>query len=45
MGSVYARGKKLWLSYTGRDGRRVAVPSVYEVGQEVAARKALHVIE
>ncbi len=45
MGSVYARGNKLWIAYAGRDGRRIAVSTSYAVGQEAQARKTLAVIE
>lgn len=45
MGTVYRRGRKLWIGFTGPDGRRVMRPSGYVVGQEALARKLLGEVE
>lgn len=45
MGSVYPRGKRLWIKYKTETGRKKCVPSSYVVGQEVLAREALKKLE
>lgn len=45
MGSVYARGNKLWLAFIDYEGKRRLRASGYVVGQEDAARKLLAKVE
>src|SRR5687767_2738010 len=45
MGSIYKRGKKLWLRFKGPDGKWTQSPSGFEVGQEQQAREALRRLE
>ena len=45
MGSVYARGSKLWFEFKGPDGKRVQRASGFVVGQEEQARAVLERIE
>ncbi len=45
MGSIYKRGKKLWLRFKGPDGKWTQSPSGFEVGQEKQAREALRRLE
>jgi integrase len=45
MGSIYARGSKLWLAYVDVDGKRKLVSSGVDVGREREAEKLLKAIE
>jgi hypothetical protein len=45
MGSVYKRGKKLWIKYKDYDGSWVPQSSGFMVGQEKQARRLLENIE
>jgi len=45
MGSVYPRGKKLWLRFKGPDGKWTQSKTDFLVGQEVQARLALRQLE
>ncbi len=45
MGSVFKRGRKLWLKYKDADGEWVSESSGFDVGEEKAARKALAQME
>jgi integrase len=45
MGTVYARGNKLWIGYKDTDGTRKYAPTKFTVGQEPKARKLLDAIE
>jgi integrase len=45
MGSIYARGRKLWLRFKGSDGKWTQRPSPLLVGQEREARKLLERLE
>jgi integrase len=45
MGSVYRRGRKLWLRFKGPDGKWTQVGTDFLVGQERQARVALEKLE
>ena len=45
MGTVYARGNKLWIGYKAADGSRKYAPTKFTVGQEAKAAKVLEAIE
>lgn len=45
MGYIYKRGKKLWVGYTGPDGRLEQKPTGLRVGQKRKAQKLLDRIE
>jgi integrase len=45
MGTVYARGNKLWIGYKDMGGTRKYAPTKFTVGQEPKARKLLDAIE
>lgn len=45
MGSVYRRGRKLWIKYKDATGNWVSVASGFEVGQEKAVRTLIDRIE
>src|SRR5216684_1832273 len=45
MGTVYARGNKLWIGYKDADGSRKYAPTKFIVGQESKAAKVLEAIE
>lgn len=45
MGSVYARGSKLWIAFKDGDGKRRCRSSGFEVGQEKQARALLDEIQ
>ena len=45
MGSVYARGRKLWIRFKGPDGKWTQSKSDYYVGQEREARELLDEVE
>ncbi|MHB1844760.1 MAG: tyrosine-type recombinase/integrase [Deltaproteobacteria bacterium] len=45
MGSVYARGTRLWIRFKNADGKWVQSKSEYAVGDEALAREALHHVE
>ena len=45
MGTVYARGKRLWIGYKDADGARKYAPTKFTVGQESKAGKLLDAIE
>jgi len=45
MGTVYARGNKLWIGYKDADGSRKYAPTKFTVGQESKAGKLLEAIE
>lgn len=45
MGSVYPRGRKLWIKFKGPDGTWTPVPTEFFVGQEDEARELLEEVE
>ncbi len=45
MGTVYARGGKLWLAYQGTDGNRRWKPTGFNLGEEAKARDLLARVE
>ncbi len=45
MGTVYARGNKLWIGYKDMNGARKYAPTKFTVGQESKAGKLLEAIE
>jgi len=45
MGTIYARGNKLWIGYKDADGSRKYAPTKFIVGQESKAAKVLEAIE
>src|SRR5216684_2977300 len=45
MGTVYARGNKLWIGYKDADGSRKYAPTKFTIGQESKAAKVLEAIE
>ncbi len=45
MGSIYPRGRKLWLRYKGTDGAWTGDATPYHVGQEALAKKLLAQVE
>jgi len=45
MGTVYARGTKLWVGYKDIGGARKYAPTPFTVGQESKARRLLEAIE
>src|SRR5215472_6475316 len=45
MGSIYARGSKLWVGYKDISGTWRYVPTKFKVGDEKQARKLLDAIE
>lgn len=45
MGTVYARGRKLWVGYKDERGEWVYAPTSYVVGEEEKAKRALAAIE
>jgi len=45
MGTIYARGRKLWIGYKDAEGTRKYAPTKFVLGQESKARKLLEAIE
>ena len=45
MGTVYARGTKLWIGYMDLTGRQRCVSSGFSVGEEIRAKKLLEKVE
>ncbi len=45
MGTVYARGSKLWVGYKDRSGKWQYAPTEFRVGQEDKARKVVEDLE
>jgi hypothetical protein len=45
MGTIYARGTKLWIGYKEAGGARKYAPTDFVLGQEAKARKVLQAIE
>jgi len=45
MGTIYARGTRLWIGYKDAEGARKYAPTKFVLGQESKARKVLEAIE